>query len=143
MFVRLFIYCRNVLISPNNDFELLCKGRHDRVSQSLGVFNEKQRKKFLLPMPALGWRLAILKFVTTDGQEYPFIFDGVPEQALVRPSTAPPATSNERKSKSRQSMTSSSRPMTASYLRTKTKPMPRDGRQSSLGRAAMYHPRWQ
>lgn len=81
--------CRNVLISSNNDFELFGKGRHERFSQSLGVFNDKDRKRFLLPMPSLGWHLAVLSFNATDGREFKFIFDGKPERPLVRPRTAP------------------------------------------------------
>ena len=133
-----------MLISPNNEFELSCKGRYDKVSQSIGVFSEKHRKKFLLPMPALGWRLAILKFITKDGLEYSFIFDGIPEQPLVRPSTAPAGIQGNRKVKSRQTGSSPSRPMTASYMRTKVRASPKDGRQHSmLSRETVYRPRWQ
>ena len=77
------------MISNAGGFEIRCRGRSDTRSELFGIFNETEKKRLVLPMPAMGWRIAILTFVTTK-EEYNIVVDGVKEQPLVRASTALP-----------------------------------------------------
>jgi len=76
------------------------------------MFNEIEKKRLSLPMPALGWRVAVLRFFACDGKEYKLIVDGVKEQSLVRASTAQPMTAGRLRMRS-----SPRRPRSASNSR--------------------------
>lgn len=119
---------RNAFINHCNSYELYCKGRNDDKSECLGVFHEKDRKRFLLPMPHLGWRLAVMRFHGKNGHSYNFIFDGHPERPLVRPKTAPPLIQHSISAKSDRRPKTASVDMpnglsTPSYLRVKARPV--------------------
>ena len=86
-----YLNFRNVFISPDGNLSLTCKGRGETVSEKLYTFNIQEKKKLLLPMPPLGWRIIIMTFmVKENGRQIKFVTDGQKEVPIIRPSTSQP-----------------------------------------------------
>lgn len=80
-----------MFITSIGDFAIVCKGRGDCGSEILYAFNTPEMRRLSLPMPALGWRVAVLTFTAKDnGCWYKFAADGEKEEPIIRPSTSKP-----------------------------------------------------